>query len=167
MSDLIWAAALFVPLMTAVLGLLGPARRALSRWGDSLAATQAERDAKATLDLAEAEESRHKLTVRKEHLPDEVRFEQARLAAETAQYETEAEAARQCLPAAVEARRKALEARGEADAALAPEAARAALQPGGEWLAGAYSDYLSRMTYSSDILPFGEWVKGFKGVPHA
>ena len=166
MADLIWPLAFLIVAMTAVLGLLGPARRSLRLLGDSLAGTQAERDAKAALDLAEAEESRHKLAVRREHLADEVRFEQARLAAETARLETDAEAARQCLPAAVAAREAALKARAEAEAALAPEAARKALEESPAWLAEAYAAYCEH-SYSSAVLPFGRWIQGYDGGSYA
>ena len=166
MSDLIWAGALVIPLMTLVLGLLGPARRALTRLSDAYGKSAAEREARAALDLADAEQDRHELAVRKGSLAEEVAREKAKLALETAQYETDAAAARQCLPAAVAARRRALEARADAEAALAPEAVRKALEPGTEWLAGAYTEYLAKMTYhATSILPFGEWVQGFEGVP--
>ena len=165
MGDLIWAAALFVPLMAAVLGLLGPARRALGRWGDSLAATQAERDAKAALDLADAEEARHGLAVRRGALAEETAREKARLAAETVQFETDAQAARQCLPAAVEARRKALEARAEAEAELAPEAARKALEGAEDLtvLGEAYAEFCREYGYAQ-VPTFGEWIGNFRGL---
>jgi hypothetical protein len=167
-NALIWAAALFIPLMTLVLGLLGPARRALALWGDSYGKSAAEREAKAALDLAEAAESRHKLAVRREHLADEVRFERARLAEETAQAEVDTEAARQCLPDAVEARRRVLAARAEAEAALAPEAAReAATSSDTEVMAAlgeAYAVFCQEYGFA-DVPTFGRWVQGFNGVP--
>lgn len=170
MADLIWPLAFLVVAMTAVLGLLSPARRALALLGDSFAGTQAERDAKAALDLAEAAESRHKLAVRREHLADEVKFERARLAAETARLEADAEAARHCLPAAVAAREKALKARAEAEAALAPEAAARALESGGaESLAAlgdAYAAFCREYGYAN-VPTFGQWIGSFRGLTRA
>jgi hypothetical protein len=164
MGDTIWAAALFVPLMTLVLGLLGPLRHAIGQLAGSYAQTAAEREAKAALDLADAEKSRHVLAVRRGALAEETEREKARLAAETAQLETDAEAARRSLDAAAAARAKAIEARADADAALAPEAARKALEGSGEWLAGAYQAYCENYQYS-EPLPFGRWIQGYDGAP--
>ncbi|HEY1822319.1 MAG TPA: hypothetical protein VGG83_20530 [Trebonia sp.] len=35
MHDLIWAGAVFVPLMAFVAGILGPFRQAVTQWGDA------------------------------------------------------------------------------------------------------------------------------------
>lgn len=57
----------------------------------------------------------------------------------------------------------ALAARAEAEAALAPDAAKNALQPGGDWLAAAYRTYCDNYKYS-EPLPLGRWIQGFEGV---
>lgn len=164
MAEFIWPLAFLVVAMTVVLGLLGPARRALAQWGASYGRSAAEQEAAAAKALAETEEARHELTVRRGALAEETAAEKARLASETAQYETDAKAARECLPAAVEARKRALKARADAEADLAPEAARAALEKSPAWLAEAYATYCEH-SYSGSILPFGRWVQGFEGVP--
>ena len=103
MHDLIWAGAVFVPLMAFVAGILGPLRYAVTQWGDAHGKASDERMAQAALSLVGAETARHELAVRRENLAEETGREKARLAAETAEFETSAAAARECLPAAVEA----------------------------------------------------------------
>jgi hypothetical protein len=164
MRDLIWAGALFVPLIVLVLGLLGPARRAIAQWGDAHAKSAAERDAAAQRVLADVEGDRHQLAIDRANMAAETERERARLAAETAQYETDRKAAEEALAEAVEARKRVIAARAEAEAALAPDAAKSALQPGGDWLAAAYRTYCENYEYA-DPLPFGRWIQGFEGVP--
>ena len=152
MHDLIWAGAVFVPLMAFVAGILGPLRYAVTQWGDAHGKASDERMAQAALSLIGAETARHELAVRRENLAEETGREKARLAAETAEFETSAAAARECLPAAVEARQAALKARADAEAALAPEAARRALTAtGGEVMQHLSEAYAAYCRTSSDL----------------
>ena len=163
-DTLIWAAAIFAPAMTLVVWLAPAMRRAIDAWGSGHSVSAAERDAKAQETLAGVEERRHQLAVGGETIKQEVAREQARLAMETAQYETDAEAARVCLEPAVAARQRALEARAEAEAELAPEAARKAL--GGEdmaILAEAYATFCGQYGYASTPT-FGQWIGNFRGL---
>lgn len=166
MHDMIWAGAVFVPLMAFVAGILGPLRQAVTQWGDAHGQASDERIAQAALGLAGAETARHELAVRRENLAEEAGREKARLAAETAEFETSAAAARECLPAAVEARQVALKARADAEAALAPEAARKALDAtDGEvmqHLSEAYAAYCQTCA-SIRVTPsrLGTWAQGF------
>jgi hypothetical protein len=164
MGDLIWAGALFVPLMTLVLGTLGPLRRALTRWGDSYEKSAAEREAKAALDLAEAAEKRHSTDVHRRAVDAEVMMEEARLGAGAAQYEADAEAARRSLSAAVAARQRALEARAEAEAALAPELARKALEDDRAGQMASLSQAYAAYCAACEDRPwsFGQWIQGFE-----
>jgi hypothetical protein len=165
-NTLIWAAALFVPSMTLVLGTLGPLRRAMTRWGDSCGKSAAEREAKAALDLAEAAEKRHSTDVHRRAVDAEVMMEEARLGAGTAQYEADAEAARRSLPAAVAARQRALEARAEAEAQLAPELARKALDGSAAEQMASLSQAYAAYCRECDDRPwsFGQWIQGFEGL---
>lgn len=160
----IWAAALFIPLMTLIAVLARPLRRAVDQWGGQWASSAAERDATAQQLLAAIETGRHELAVRHSLITEETERERARLAAETAQYDTDQQAAARTLDAATEARNRVLAARAAAEAALAPDAARAALDGSGEWLAQAYAAYCDNYGYN-DPLPFGRWIQGFQGVP--
>lgn len=167
-DNLIWAAAVFVPLMTVVIWLTPACRRAITAWTDAHVATSAERDAAVQDRLAGIEEKRHALALRHATLAEDTAAERARLKAEEADFEADAEACRRTLDEAVEARRKALAARADAEAALAPEAARKALEGSdAESLAAlgdAYAAFCSRYGYS-DIPTFGKWIAGFQGLP--
>ena len=162
-DTLIWAAAIFAPLMTLVVWLAPAMHRSIDAWGSGHSVSAAERDAKAQETLAGVEERRHRLAVDGETIKQKTAREKARLEAETAQFETDAEAARVCLEPAVAARTRALEARAEAEAELAPEAARRALGSGEDLaaLGKAYAAYCNRV-----ISPwgFGEWVGNFRGL---
>jgi hypothetical protein len=166
MHDLIWAGAVFVPLMAFVAGILGPLRHALTQWGDAHGQASDERMAQAALSLAGAETARHELAVRRENLAEEAGREKARLAAETAEFETSAAAARECLPAAVEARQAALKARADAETALAPEAARKALDADGGVMQHLTSAYAAYCRACADIgaSPYriNHWIQGFE-----
>jgi hypothetical protein len=165
-GNLIWAGAFFIPLMAVVLGLLGPARRALAKWGDTFGQSAAEHEAAAVKALAEAEGERHDVAVRRGALAEEVQAEKARLVVEAARLEVDAAAARECLPAAVEARQKALAARAGAEADLAPEAARAALGSGKDMgaLGKAYAVYCQEHPSGADLMGFGEWAGNYAGA---
>lgn len=167
--ELIWAAVVFVPLMTVILRLLPPCRRAIAAWTDAHVATSAERDAAVRDRLAGIEERRHALALRHATLAEDTAAERARLKAEEAGFETDAEAARRTLDEAVEARRKALAARADAEAELAPEAARKALDAGDAQALGvlgtAYAAYC-REYQLSEPLTFGQWIQGFRGLSH-
>jgi len=168
MTDtLIWAAVVLLPVMTAVVWLAPAARRAIDAWGSAHQIGQSERDATAQAALVDAEERRHELGVRRETIAGEVEAERARLQAETAQYETDAEAARVCLEPAVDARRRALEARAEAEAELAPEAARRALEgDSGETMAAlgtAYASFCAAYGFAGTPT-FSDWVGDFRGL---
>jgi hypothetical protein len=166
MHDLIWAGAVFVPLMAFVAGILGPLRYAVTQWGDAHGKASDERMAQAALSLAGAETARHELAVRRENLAEEAGREKARLAAETAEFETSAAAARECLPAAVEARKLQLQARADAEAALAPEAARKALDADGGGMQHLTSAYAAYCQACADIgaspYRFNHWIQGFE-----
>jgi hypothetical protein len=165
MHDLLSAGAVFVPLMAFVAGILGPLRYAVTQWGDAHGQASDERIAQAALSLADAETARHELAVRRENLAEEAGREKARLVAETAEFETSAAAARECLPAAIEARQAALKARADAEAALAPEAARKALNAtGGEVMQHLSEAYAAYCRTSSDLNvephTFSNWAAG-------
>lgn len=157
----IWAAALFVPLTILVLAVLKPLRRGLDKWGDSLGPSPAGEYAK----LADAAERQFQAAIARATEPERIAAEKARLAAVRAQYETDALAAGKTLDAAMEGRQRVLAARADAEAALAPDAAKAALEGDGGWLAQAYAAYCDSYGYS-DPLPFGRWIQGFDGVRH-
>lgn len=95
--ELIWAVVLFVPLMTVVLRLLPPCRRAVTAWTDAHVASNAERDAAVQDRLAGIEERRYALALKQATLAEDTAAERARLKAEEADFETEAEAARRTL----------------------------------------------------------------------
>ena len=165
LETLIWAGVVLLPVMTAVLCLLPSARRAIDRWGALDPATDAERDAAAQETLAGIAERRHKLAISQALIGEETAREKARLEAETAQYETDAEAARVCLEPAVAARTRALEARAEAEAALAPEAAARAMNDGDDLavLGEAYAAFCNAYGYAN-VPTFGQWIGTFKGL---
>jgi hypothetical protein len=164
-DTLIVAAAVFIPLMTLVVWLAPAMRRSIDTWGSGHSASAAERDAKAQETLAGVEERRHQLAVDGETIREAAARERARLAAETAQYETDAEAARVCLEPAVAARTWALEARAEAEAELAPEAARRALGSGEDLqaLGAAYAAFCREYGYAT-VPTFGQWIGSFRGL---
>lgn len=169
MTDtLIWAAVVLAPVMTAVLWLAPSCRRAITAWTDAHVATTAERDAAVQDRLAGIEEKRHALALRHATLAEDTAAERARLKAEEADFETEAEACRRTLDEAITARRKALAARADAEAELAPETARKALEGSdAESLAAlgeAYAAFCARYGYA-DIPTFGKWIAGFEGLP--
>src|ERR1700743_2386432 len=115
-DTLIWAAALFIPLMTLVLWL-GPAlRRAIDSVTAAHTVSAAERDAGVQAALADVAERRHRIAISQALLDEETLAERTRLAAETAQYDTDREAAGKVLDAAVAARREVIAARAEAEA---------------------------------------------------
>jgi len=164
----IWAAVVFVPAMTLVLWL-GPAlRRAIDSVTAAHAVSAAERDAGVQAALGDVAERRHRLAISQALIDEETLAERTRLAAETAQYDTDREAAGKVLDAAVAYRREVLAARAEAEAELAPEAARKALEVNdGDTMAAlgeAYAAYVRGYGYA-DPLPFGRWIQGFEGVP--
>lgn len=156
-DTLIHAAAVFIPLMTAVVWLGPAARRAIGRLGAAGAVTAAERD----VDVAER---RHRLAVSSGLIDEETAREKARLEAETAQYETDRQAAGEVLAEAVEARRRVIAARAEAETALAFEAARAAL---GEQdlmaLGEAYAAFCREYGYMN-VPTFDQWIGDFRGL---
>lgn len=106
MADtLIWAAVVFVPAMIFVLWL-GPAlRRAIDSVTAAHTVSAAERDAGVQAALADVAERRHKLAISRALIDEETLAERARLAAETAQHDTDREAAGKVLDAAVAYRR--------------------------------------------------------------
>jgi hypothetical protein len=165
-DTLIVAAAILIPLMTLVVWLAPAMRRSIDAWGSGHSVSAAERDAKAQETLAGVEERRYQLAVGGETIKQEVAREKARLEAETAQYETDAEAARVCLEPAVAARQRALEARAEAEAELAPEAARKALGGDAEDLAAlgkAYAAFVGKYGYMNTPT-FAAWIGDFRGL---
>jgi hypothetical protein len=164
LETLIWAGVVLAPAMTLVVWLAPAMRRSIDAWGSSHSVSAAERDAKAQAGLVDVEERRHQLAVDGETIREAAARERARLEAETAQFETDAEAARVCLEPAVAARHRALEARAEAEAELAPEAARKAL--GGEdmaILAEAYATFCGQYGYANTPT-FGTWIGNFRGL---
>jgi hypothetical protein len=166
-DTLIWAAVVFVPLMTLVL-LLAPAlRRAIEAVTAAHTVSAAERDAGVQATTVGIAERRHKLAISQALLPEETEAERARLAAETAQYDTDREAWGKVLDTAVATRREVLAARAEAEAELAPEAARAALKDSGEdmgALAQAYAAYCQGCPGSVAPYGFGDWLGDFEGL---
>ena len=162
-DTLIWAAAIFAPLMTLVVWLAPAMHRSIDAWGSGHSVSAAERDAKAQETLAGVEERRHRLAVDGETIKQKTAREKARLEAETAQFETDAEAARVCLEPAVAARTRALEARAEAEAELAPETARKALDGADmKSLTQAYAAYCA--AHPTTPRPFCDWVGNFRGL---
>jgi hypothetical protein len=165
-DTLVWAAVVFVPLMTLVL-LLAPAlRRAIEAVTAAHTVSAAERDAGVQAALAGIAERRHKLAISQALLPEETEAERARLAAEAAQYDTDREAWGKVLDTAVATHREVLAARAEAEAELAPEVARKALEGGaGEEMASlsqAYAAYCRECVGTP--WAFGQWIDGFDGL---
>ena len=160
----IWAASLFAPLMTAVVWLCPAARRAIDAKASVYEASRTEGYAGAQASMAATEERRHLLDVRREAIDEDIAREKALLMAETAQYETDRQAAAGVLEDAKEARRKVIAARAEAEAALAPEAAKRAL--GGDdmtILAEAYAAFCGQYGYANTPT-FGAWIGNFRGL---
>lgn len=164
-NTLIWAAVVLLPVMTVVLSLLPSARRAIGRWGAAYTVTAAERDAAVQESAAGVAERRHRLALSQALITEETARERARLEAETAQYEMDAEAARVCLEPAVDARRRALEARAEAEAELAPDIARKALESGEDLkvLGEAYAAFCSAYGFAGTPT-FSQWIGNFRGL---
>jgi hypothetical protein len=135
--------------------------------GAGYVVTAAERDAAVQESNQSTAERRHRLALSQALIAEETAGERARLEAETAQYETDAEAARVCLEPAVDARRRALEARAEAEAELAPEIARKALESdAGETMAAlgtAYAAFCAAYGFA-DTPTFDRWVGNFRGL---
>lgn len=167
MNDLAWAGALFVPLMTLVLGMLGPLRRAVTQWGNAHVTSAAERDAAAQRVLADVEADRHQLAVDRVNIAAHTERERARLAMETAQYETDAEAARRTLDDAAAARAKVLQARADAEAALAPEAARQALDAADGAVMANLTEAYAAYCANCPGTPWSweQWIGEFEGLP--
>lgn len=155
-----WPLAVLVPLTILATGLLGPLRAAVRAWAGQYTGTEAE----AALSAAEALKAQLDQQVRQGTVEEETAAARARLRLEAAQLDTDAEAARQCLPQAVEARQAALAARGKAEAEAAPELARRSLElSDGEVmraLKDAYVAFCGEYGYS-DIPTFGKWAAGF------
>lgn len=167
MTDtLIWAAVVFVPAMTLVVWLAPALRRAIDSVTAAHTVSAAERDAGVQASLASTAERRLRLAISQALLSEETRVERARLAAETAQYDTDREAAGKVTADAVEARRRVIAARAEAEAELAPELARKALEGGaGEEMASlsqAYAAYCRECVGTP--WAFGQWIDGFEGL---
>jgi exonuclease VII large subunit len=146
-----------LPLLVLACGLLVPLRKAVAAWASQYTDTPAE----AELSAAQALKEQLDQQVRQGSLTEETEAAKARLRLEAAQLETDAEAARQCLPQAVEARQVALEARGRAEAEAAPELARRnsdaeVLQV----LKDAYAVFCREYGWS-DVPMFGTWISGF------
>lgn len=167
MSTLVWAAVVFVPAMALVLWLAPALRRAIESVTAAHTVSAAERDAGVQAALADVAERRHQLAISRALLDEETLAERSRLAAETAQYDTDREAAGKVLDTAVATRREVLAARAEAEAALAPEAARAALKGTGEDMAeltGAYAEYCRGCPGSVVPRGFSDWLGDFQGL---
>jgi hypothetical protein len=165
-DTLIWAAVVFVPLMTLVLLLAPAVRREIDAATAAHTVSAAERDAGVQASHVDIAERRHKLAISQALLPEETEAERARLAAETAQYDTDREAAGKVLDTAIAARREVLAARAEAEAELAPELARKALEGGaGEEMASlsqAYAAYCRECVGTP--YGFGDWLGDFEGL---
>lgn len=166
-GDLICAGAVLVPLMTVVLWLAPSCKRVLTALAGAHVATSAERDAAVQDQLLGIEEKRHALALRHGTLGEDTAVRKARLLAEAAEYEQDAEATRRTLDDAIAGRRKALAARAEAEASLAPEAAMKALEAGSsemmEALSTAYREFCRQYGYP-EIPTFATWIQGFEGL---
>ena len=165
LTALIWATVVLIPVMAACFWLAHPVRRAIEAWTANQARTVGERHADTERVLLEVAERRHELAVRQATLPDETAAAHARLAAETAQYETDRAAAAHVLDEAVQARRQVIAARAAAEAELAPELARASLSGSGELneLGQAYAAYCDACRPGTPDT-FAEWIGGFQGL---
>jgi hypothetical protein len=156
----LWSLAVLLPLMVLACGLLVPLRRAVAAWAGQYTETEDE----AALSAAEALEKQLSQQVRQGSLAEETEARKAKLRLEAEQAAVDAEAARQCLPQAVEARQVALEARGRAEAEAAPELARRPLEESdGEVmraLKDAYAVFCREYGYM-DVPTFGKWLAGF------
>jgi hypothetical protein len=165
-DTLIWAAVVFVPLMTLVLLLAPAVRREIDAATAAHTVSAAERDAGVQASHAGIAERRHKLAISQALLSEETEAERARLAAETAQYDTDREAWGKVLDTAVATNREVLAARAEAEAELAPEVARKTLEGGtGEEMASlsqAYAAYCNACPGTP--WAFGQWIDGFEGL---
>jgi hypothetical protein len=164
-DTLIWAAVVFVPAMTLVLWLAPALRRAIESVTAAHTVSAAERDAGVQAALADVAERRHQLAISRALLDEETLTERSRLAAETAQYDTDREAAGKVLDTAVATRREVLAARAEEEAKLAPEMARKALEGGDDMsvLGEAYAEFTRQYGYS-DVPTFGQWIGNFRGL---
>jgi hypothetical protein len=166
-DTLIWAAVVFVPVMILVVWLAPALRRAIEAVTAAHTVSAAERDAGVQASLASTAERRLRLAISQALLSEETAAERSRLAAETAQYDTDREAAGKVLDTAVATRRQVLAARAEAEAELAPETARAALKDSGEdmgALAQAYAAYCRECPGSVVPHGFGDWLGDFEGL---
>lgn len=167
MASLAWAGARFVPVIVLVIWLAPALRRAIDSVTAAHTVSAAERDAGVQASLAGTAERRLRLAISQALLSEETGVERARLAAEAAQYDTDREAAGKVTADAVEARRRVIAARAEAEAELAPEAARAALRDGGEEmgaLAKAYASYCQDCPSGVTPMGFGDWLGDFEGL---
>ena len=126
-STLIWAVLALIVILTGFRYFARPLIRAIDAWGMQHARTAAQADAAAQAELTQVAERRDELALRQATLSERTAAERARLVTETAQYQIDADAARETLEEAVTARRQVLAARADAEAALAPELARSAL----------------------------------------
>lgn len=167
MTDtLVWAAVVFVPLMVLVVWLAPALRRAIDSVTAAHTVSAAERDAGVQASLVGIAERRHRLAISQGLLDEETLAERARLAAETAQYDTDREAAGKVLDSAVAARREVLAARAEAEAELAPEAARKALEGSAAEEMASLSNAYAAYCQAAIGTPwsFTDWVGDFKGL---
>jgi hypothetical protein len=138
--------------------LARPARRMIETWISEHTVTAAERDVAIQRELAGIGERRDALALSQATLGERAAAAKARLAAETAQYDTDAEAARRAIDAAVAARQQALAARGQAEADLAPDLVRAAAS-GQVDLAAAYTAYCRACAdINSTPWSFHHWI---------
>ena len=155
-----WPLAVLIPLTLLVLILARPLRSAIAAWASQYQDTPDE----ARVTAAEARKAELDNEARQGAMAEEVLVRQAQLRLEAAQRDTDAEAAKQCLPQAVEARQVALEARGKAEAEAAPELARAALEQSDSEvmraLGDAYKTFCGEYGYSN-VPTFGTWIAGF------
>ncbi len=155
--SILWPLAVLVPLMILACGLLLPLRKAVGAWASQYTETEDE----AALTAAQALKEQLDQQVRQGSLAEETQARKARLRLEAERAQVDAEAARQCLPQAVEARQVALEARGRAEAEAAPELARR--DNDAEMLRvlkDAYAVFCQEYGWS-DVPTFGKWAAGF------
>ena len=165
MTDtLIWAAAIFIPLMTLVVWLARPMGRAIDKWGSAHEISQAERDAKAQETLLSVEEGRHQLAVDELTIEQQAARQRARLETETEQYRVDQKAAERTLDSAIAARNHVLAARAAAEAELAPELARKTLSSDDLSVLGdAYAEFCRNYGYAG-VPTFAAWVGNFRGL---
>lgn len=167
MTDtLIWAAVVFIPGMILVIWLAPALRRAIDSVTAAYTVSAAERDAGIQTALTDVAERRYRLAISQALLDEETLAERTRLAAAAARYDTEREAAGKVLDSAIAARREVLAARAEAEAALAPEAARKALEGGAAQEMAALSEAYAAYCQAALGTPcsFGQWMGNFRGL---